>query len=397
MGSSTDENKHDVVMEGLGALMIIGAIGCVILYVVISIAISAVLLGPATLAGAAIVYAVSGIVYRDAVSFRRALGPTLGCLGISAGSAFAFLTILVEIRPPFECRNGLHDLPMLPHCMHRIWARETDLAMFFLLWWLALSIAGGTVVMKKWMIPVVRGFADVRWAMFLGSVSIAVSLVTLCSLLTLVSGAVDHGAIYSTPLIIVATVAFCAAGAFVLGQLAQKLTGRRGADTECFARIYGVMFVGCLTAAALAIIVEHWHAGLVPMARAIAATGIRNLRPDAPTVRDALPWFLLVLAPGVLALIMSVVLGLGRPFRGLGTITVLAVAMTLVAFGDVGVVGVVETLTLKDARGAGSPDVFPRGPDTSPRRLDLLEKAPSPSTRREHPIHPQVKKAPRHR
>ena len=59
------------------------------------------------------------------------------------------------------------------------------------------------------------------------------------------------------------------------------------------------------------------------MARAIAASGIRNLRSDVPTVRDALPWFLLVLAPGVLVLIMSVVLGLGRPFRGLGTITVL--------------------------------------------------------------------------
>ena len=136
MGSSTDENKHG---EGVGGWLVLGVIVAFI-YVAFSVvftlailAILAVFLGLATLPSAAMVYAVSGIVYRGAVSFRRALGPTFVCLGITAGSAFAFLTILVEIRPPFECRNGLHDLPMLSHCMHRRWAHETDLAIFFLL------------------------------------------------------------------------------------------------------------------------------------------------------------------------------------------------------------------------------------------------------------------------
>jgi len=344
MGEAPDDER------GPGGALPGGAIGVVCVLVVIALGV-----GLGALVGGSILYAVCGFVYRREIQFRRAFITALVCEVVTLLGCAWWYVIASELGR--HVTHGSAELTSaIPALLRWTVHGGNSLAMLALIGGLVFSITGGMAFMRREG----GGFRGVTGGF--GSIVLVV-LCTAAGLITcwLYFAILEHGrnGVDTTVLAIVVVLMFCGEGSLVLALITDAMAGAGGPHTAGFTRTYGVMFVGCLVTAVIALVIEHGHAGLAPMAHTLAEH-VRGLIRDPeldrmapygvtwasrlPPIRDAWPGFLLTLAPGMLVLAAAAVLALGRVFRRRDTLVklpILLAAMALVALELSAIVGLV--------------------------------------------------------
>jgi hypothetical protein len=265
--------------------------------------------------GALVVFAGAGLLARGDVRFACVCSAVFWCVFVFASSGAACWFFVSS----YGADGAALREPL--YMFQPGWIARQPIVLLAVLGWQVVSLIAG-MALVRWHLPVMLGARARRLkgamlAALAVAASMAGSMVAARFQLT-GSGISWTGSVGHVPILFI--LVYCLGGALILGFFTRATDPVRGSRAP-FARIYGVLCAGLLVSAGLAWLIEWQHAGLIPMGRATAQWIASDQAPfqlaqGAPRMTSALPSFLLVLAPGFIAVAAALALGLGASYRG---------------------------------------------------------------------------------